>query len=159
VANDEPRREQPRELFPEWTTRPHAPHALKDLPLPGTPRSPWIARPPRASWRAVTVILLSLIAVIGLVIFRVDGRRSDRSRTQTGPANAEDAQLEQAARDRVAADPELARLPCVVIVRDQVVSVSGQAPDATTRDRLLYSLRMTPGVKGVVDRTTIATER
>jgi hypothetical protein len=159
VANDEPR-DQPRELYPEWTTRPHAPHALKDLPPPGTPRrGPGRTGPGGLSWRGFTVVLLSLVAIVGLLLFRVDARRLDRTGPRTGPASTADAELEKNAQNRVLADPELARLPVVITVTDQVVMVTGPVPDATTRDKLLFVVRMTPGAKGVVDRSTITTQR
>ncbi len=152
---DEPRREAPQEIFPEWTTRPHSVTA-ESGPAPPRERP----RPVRSdALRA----LLWLVATAGLVLFAFFfmAKGSRRFAPQPGGGSeivAPDLQIQEAARDRLARDARLASLRITVVCREQILTVSGRVPDDATRESVLNLVRMTPNASGVIDRLEVGGE-
>ena len=148
MANhDEPRREVPHELYPEWTTTPHAVHA-KDMPRPVDTRGE------RTAWGSLAALGLLVVSIALLLLFLGRGRLQQRPSYEPP-----DAQIEVAARARLAREPEVATLPVTVVVREQIVTVSGRVPDERARERILNVVRMTPNVTGVIDHITVTVPR
>jgi hypothetical protein len=101
------------------------------------------------------------LALLGLLVFSIAiVLLLGRGRLQPRPAyEPPDAQIEVAARARLAREPELARLPVTVVVREQIVTVSGRVPDDQAHERVLNVVRMTPNVSGVIDHVTVGAPR
>jgi len=162
-GGDKPQ-QQPRELFPEWTTHPHATHTpppgegppllLPESSLGGRRTGP-LARDTKQSLAVLSFLVLA-VAVGMLVIFK-PGKPARDAEVVPRPAQvvSNDGLLEEAARARLRNRRELSGLAVTVLVKDEVVVVSGRVPDAETREKLLDALRMTPGMKGVVDHTAL----
>jgi hypothetical protein len=162
AASEEPRRERPTEPFPEWTSRTHR-HVVKEAEPEERRTSAVGARLPRStprgpldpeSRRALLTLGLAVLAItVGVLAILRPRRIAPESVRPAHELASPDAQLEEAARLRLEHRPDLASLPVQVRVKDEVVVVRGRVPDAATREKLLDCLRMTPGVKGVVDQT------
>ena len=144
AKDDEARREGPPELYPEWTTTPHAVHFVhpQDTPRPET-------RGERTAWGSLAVLGLLVVAIALLLLA---GRTGLDRPPSYGPP---DSRIEAVARERISHEPELARLPLTVVVREQIVTVTGNVPDEATRERVLNVVRMTPEVTGVIDHLTV----
>ena len=65
-----------------------------------------------------------------------------------------DAELTAAIQDRLSQDAVAGRQPLGVTVDQGVATLSGSLRDAGAQARALAIVRGTPGVRGVVDRTT-----
>src|SRR5262249_16009931 len=99
VANhDEPSRDVPHELYPEWTTKPPAVHT-KDTPH--APPRP-VDRGERSAWRSLAALAL---LVLSIALLLVVGRSPFQPRTSY---ESPDAQIEVVARERLANQPDLA---------------------------------------------------
>lgn len=154
MANtDEPRRETPRDLYPEWTTRPHAVH-VKDRPAESGREVR--AAPPRNPLRGAWVLALIVLGVIAAFAFVGRERFQTRQRPAgNGSAYAPDTQLEEVARTRVHNEPDLRDVDVTIVVREQIATVSGRVADEPTREKVLNVVRMTPNVSGVIDHVTV----
>ena len=146
---DEPRREMPRDLYPEWTSHPHRVHGrpgpVDVLERPDAPARP---RPrPRVG------LIAFLLVVAGLALAFVIANRRGTRPFFTG--SEPDTHVEEAARLRVQSEPDLRDLDVLVIVRDQVATVSGRVPDKATHEKVLNVVRMTPNVTGVIDHVQV----
>jgi BON domain len=153
AEKDEPRRE---ELFPEWTTRPHAVHTVEEPAPPPAPAT----KDRSESLRGVIWLLVTGAAVV--VGFYFMGKQLTRflppQRSQPLVV-APDVQIEELARDRLRRDPELRDLGLTVVVQEQIVTVSGRVPDDATREKVLNRVRMVPNASGVIDRLIIGDAR
>jgi hypothetical protein len=158
VANtDEPRREVPRDIFPEWTTRTHAVHAVKEAPRGEVLRGRFGGPEPRPRRTRMGFLLLVVAGAIAALYFMgIERSHVFQSRPDTNPAlYAPDTQLEEAARARLGNETDLRGLDLTVIVREQVVTVSGRVPDIQRREKVLNIVRMTPNVTGVIDHLEV----
>src|SRR4051812_7703822 len=123
----------PRDLYPEWTTRPHAVHPNRSAVIDEPPVRPRLAARPssRRGLLVVAVVFLGVLAAAFLV-----GR--ERYRLRHGPSDntapyAPDVQLEEAARARLQKEPDLRGNDVTVVVREQVATVSGRVASEDVR--------------------------
>jgi hypothetical protein len=154
--SDEPQQNQPRELYPEWTTHPRGvqPRVLERREPVRLPRQEE-PRATRGSWfplLAAAVVVLSVAFTYGFFFLE---RRTQRQPDLAGGTASFDAGLQVDAARRIEREKDLRGLPLTIHVTDQVVDVSGRVPDDRTRESVLNVLRMTPGVKGVVDHLQV----
>jgi hypothetical protein len=139
----------PRDLYPEWTSHPHRVHG-PPAPVDVLERPEAPARPqPRT--RVGLVAFLLVVAGLALA-FVIANRRATHS---FFPGSEPDTRVEEAARLRVQSESDLRDLDVMVVVRDQVATVSGRVPDKATREKVLNVVRMTPNVTGVIDHVQV----